>query len=37
MDENKTLTEVREHMRKHYGFTASWVHPQTRRHAIKAY
>lgn len=26
VEENRTLTEVREHMRINYGFTASWVY-----------
>ena len=36
MDENKTLAEVREHMRIQYGFTASWVYSQTRRDSTQA-
>lgn len=30
MDENKTLSEVREYMRKEHRFTASWVYPQAK-------
>ncbi|KAL1869118.1 hypothetical protein Daus18300_005654 [Diaporthe australafricana] len=35
MDENKTLSEVREYMRKEHKFTASWVYPQAKAKMFK--